>query len=86
MEFSICLAQKGGFMTIGGYNNAKHIDNETPQIIPYFTRQPQYTVNIYGVKFGDLDTGLKFQDFDLGQGTFFDSGTTLLFAHQSVHE
>lgn len=73
-------------MTIGGYNEKKHLSGEEPKIIPYFTRQPQYTVNIYGASLGDMDTGLKFSDFDYGQGSFFDSGTTLVFCHQTIYK
>jgi hypothetical protein len=47
-SFSLCLGTDGGFMTLGGYNVAKHMPGEEMQTVP-FIRGSNYIVEVYQI-------------------------------------
>jgi hypothetical protein len=47
--FSICYAQDGGYMSIGGYNIAYHA-NEDVETVSYHTEHSQYRVHLNRVE------------------------------------
>ena len=78
-------------MTIGGYNLAYHEKNQTVQTAPFHTERGQYRVHLNKIevffpliyfheKFEGEDLQLGESQLNAGQGTFFDSGTTLFYA------
>eukprot|EP01017_Pseudomicrothorax_dubius_P045967 TRINITY_DN8034_c0_g1_i4.p1 TRINITY_DN8034_c0_g1~~TRINITY_DN8034_c0_g1_i4.p1 ORF type:complete len:605 (+),score=96.52 TRINITY_DN8034_c0_g1_i4:156-1970(+) len=86
LSFSLCFAPNGGYLGVGGHNYNKHIPGQKIKTVPLARTQAQYNINVHGVKIGGIETGLNFDDFNAGQGTFLDSGTTFVYAHQKVHD
>jgi hypothetical protein len=86
LAFSICLGQEGGLLGIGGMNYNKHLNATPIWTVPLSRTSAQYNINIHKLTLNGVDSGLRFADFDLGQGSFLDSGSTVLYAHGGVFQ
>jgi hypothetical protein len=82
--FTICFAQDGGFMTVGGFNKSRH-SQEARWTKMYET--PYYGVVAFGMKVGGQDTGLEREDFSRAYetGSIVDSGTTFTYLCYRVY-
>lgn len=43
-------------------------------------------MRLYLIQIGNLQLPLNFQDFDQEQGTFLDSGTTMVYFHSKIYK
>jgi len=82
----MCLAQDGGYFTVGGHNTAHHDPSGIIHYTPYFEEYSQYRVYINKIKVNGKDIGLKPAVLNHGEGAFFDSGTTLTHVPSQTYE
>jgi hypothetical protein len=95
LEFSLCFSNsEGGYMVIGGHNAQHWAPNTVVHTIPYQDTQDLYGIKIHGIKVVDVPPSLQIgnltlsidpREFDKGHGSFVDSGTTLVYAHDAIY-
>ena len=49
LVFSLCYAEDGGYMSLGGYNTKFHDPNDEIKYIPYTTPNEQYRINLFKI-------------------------------------
>lgn len=86
LAFSLCFAENGGYLGVGGFNFNKHLKGAPIQVMQLSQGHghSQYNVNVMKVKVNGKLLPLEKADFDRNQGTFIDSGATLSCAHDTV--
>lgn len=82
--FTICFALEGGFMTIGGFNASRHLE-EVKWVGMYIS--PYYSVKANGLMVNGINTDLNEDDFSKAYltGTIVDSGTTFTYLCYKVY-
>ena len=65
-------------MSIGGYIQPKNSTSQT-YTVDYKQNSYFYSINVNGLYVDNIQTKLTRQDFNSGQGSFIDSGTTLTY-------
>lgn len=63
-----------------------HLSEENEIVVGYSLRSGQYNIDVHSVEIEGKRLELKYEDFDMEQGTFIDSGTTFTYAHPRVFE
>lgn len=85
LMFSLCYNRfEGGYMSIGGYDSIRHEQGAVTHIVPYYQEGGLYRIKINDVKIGDESVGLSSYNYDIGHGSFVDSGTTLVYADHTI--
>ncbi len=80
--FSLCFTEDGGSMRLGGYETAHH--TAPLQWVPLTKPTGWYTVTLKDIKIGDKSIGVDMTQFNSGQGTIVDSGTTDTYLPRGV--
>lgn len=79
--FSMCMAQNGGYLSIGGINNTYHSSEIT--YIPYYDYNRFYTVKLQDIIFNGQDLKMiSYPDYY----TVIDSGTTLSYLPSQLYD
>mmetsp|Transcript_8348 Transcript_8348/g.16533 ORF Transcript_8348/g.16533 Transcript_8348/m.16533 type:complete len:455 (+) Transcript_8348:3435-4799(+) len=83
--FSICFANRGGFMTLGGYNTTAHLE---PAKWIDMQDGNFYAIHFKEVYVGSTRVPTVESDFghSYGTGTIVDSGTTFVYLSTPVYE
>lgn len=82
--FTICFADNGGFMTVGGYNSSFHLSDVA---WVNMVTSPFYGIRANGLVVNGVNTGLIKEDFTsaYSTGTIVDSGTTFTYLCYAVY-
>ena len=73
-------------MSIGGYDTIRHSDNSITYTIPYYDNDALYRIKIDKITFGDQVLNIPNTKYNKGQGSFVDSGTTLVYADKIIYD
>ena len=73
-------------MSIGGYDTIRHFDNSTTYTIPYYDNDALYRIKIDKISLGDQVLNIPNTKYNKGQGSFVDSGTTLVYADKEIYD
>jgi len=85
-DFSLCLAQTGGYFTVGGHNTAYHEATEKITYTEFFDEYGQYRVYLKHIEMNGKDIGLNDYTLNHGEGAFFDSGTTMTHVPKETYD
>jgi hypothetical protein len=56
LAVSICFAEDGGLMAVGGFNIHKHKAKNISYIPYYPSKNGQYTIDIFSLRIGGIDS------------------------------
>lgn len=83
-QFSLCIGRLNGYMTIGQYDKSRHRESQEYKSIKYYREQGEF----YGIKLESIKVGSALMtprgSTSKGQGTFIDSGSTLVNVHREI--
>ena len=73
-------------MSVGGYDYHRHRLESPTYTIPYNDDKGLYNIQLNKVRIGDSDLNVSSEVYKRGDGTFVDSGTTLIYVDKIVYD
>jgi hypothetical protein len=73
-------------MSVGGYDYHRHRLNATTFTVPYNDKNGLYSIQLNKVRIGDTELNVTTEVYNKGEGSFIDSGTTLVYADKIIYD